>query len=70
MNCIHCGEELEKARIMAGGIKGGGGFEVFLEEPEKKGVFQEHLRSSVSCYVCKKCGNIELVADSPETLFQ
>ena len=70
MICNNCGEELVQVRIKSGGIKAGGGFDLFLAEPTKKGVFQEELRSPVSCYLCKKCGRIELVADSPEELFK
>lgn len=32
---------------------------------KKKGILEKENKSSVTCYVCPKCGYIELKADNP-----
>ena len=62
MQCDRCQEEMFKAKMV------GAQFVEILLVNKKKGVFESEKRSTVSCYVCSKCGHIELIADHPSSL--
>lgn len=61
MNCIRCEKEMKKV-TMSGDISG---MPVYLKHKEK-GILGAEKTSSVECYVCTKCGHIELIATKPE----
>lgn len=61
MKCTKCDAEMTKANLTTGMTP------VYLSN-KKKGVFEAEKRSSVSCYVCPKCGYIELYADKPKDI--
>ena len=62
MQCDRCQKEMFKAKMV------GAQFVEILLVNKKKGVFESEKRSTVSCYVCPKCGHIELIADHPSSL--
>lgn len=54
MECIKCKNEMTKAKFfMFGGIE---------IQSETKSVFETPERSNIECYVCNKCGYVELKA--------
>ena len=54
MECIHCKSEMTQVNFFTFG-----GIEI---ESKTKSVFETPERSAVECYVCGKCGYIELKA--------
>lgn len=63
MECLRCNVDMFTAKFNANAIGTG----VYLSN-KKKGILESEKRSSVSCYVCPKCGYIELHADEPTEL--
>ena len=63
MNCMRCKEEMIKARLKGDVV----GTVVYLTN-KKESILDSEKISSVSCYVCPKCGYIELNADNPKAL--
>lgn len=59
MNCPKCDCEMKPA------VLNGARIPVYLTN-KRKGIFEEEKISAVDCYVCPKCGYIELKAVSPE----
>lgn len=59
MECIRCSCEMKK--VVLSSIPS----PVYLSFKEK-GIFSSEVQSSIDCYVCAKCGHIELNATSPE----
>ncbi len=62
MKCERCEIEMFKAKMV------GAQFVEILLTNKKKGVFETEKRSTVSCYVCPKCGHIALIANDPKGL--
>lgn len=63
MDCLRCKEEMFKAKLKGDVV----GTVVYLTN-KKNGVFETEKNSAVSCYVCPKCGYIELNADNVKKL--
>ena len=63
MECLRCKEEMIRANLKGDVV----GTAVYVTN-KKKGVFETEKRSSVSCYVCPKCGYVELNADNAKQL--
>ena len=63
MECMKCKAKMLKAKLK-GDVVGTG---VYLAN-KSEGLFETEKNSSVSCYVCSKCGYIELSADNPQNL--
>lgn len=63
MNCLRCKEEMFKAKLKGDAV----GTVVYLTN-KKNGIFEAEKNSAVSCYVCPKCGYIELNADNANNL--
>lgn len=63
MECLRCKEKMIVAKLNTGAY----GNPVYLSN-KKKGILESEQRSSVTCYVCPKCGYVELKADSPGAL--
>ncbi|CEN29937.1 MAG: hypothetical protein ACLUG9_17000 [Paraclostridium sordellii] len=61
MECEICNRKMEKVNLVTGAIA----IPPYVCD-KKKGVFEYEKRSYVSCYVCTKCGKIQLIADTPE----
>ena len=62
MRCSKCDTEMFQANLTGNTL-----FPLLLTN-KKKGVFESEKRSAVLCYVCPKCGYIELYAENPEKL--
>ena len=63
MECLKCKEKMLKAKLKGDAV----GTVVYLTT-KKEGLFETQKNSSVSCYVCPKCGYIELYAEKPKEL--
>lgn len=63
MKCIKCGEEMFRAQLTDGASL----CPVRLTN-KKKGFLEPEKRSAVLCYVCPKCGYLELYAEEPQKL--
>ena len=63
MECMKCKAKMLKAKLKGDVV----GTVVYLTT-KKEGLFATEKNSSVSYYVCPKCGYIELVADNPQNL--
>ena len=63
MDCLRCKEELFNAKLKGDVV----GTVVYLTN-KKYSVFETEKNSTVSCYVCPKCGYIELKADDVKKL--
>ena len=63
MVCTKCEKEMMIAKLHGDAV----GTPVYLST-KKKGIFDNEKRSGVNCYVCPKCGYIELQAINPEKL--
>ena len=63
MDCFRCKEEMFNAKLKGDVI----GTVVYLTN-RKKGLWETEKSSTVLCYVCSKCGYIELVAENPKKL--
>lgn len=61
MKCIKCETEIIKSRLSTG-------MAYVYAANKKKGAFEKEKRSPVSCFVCPKCGYIELYADCPKDI--
>ena len=61
MKCTRCDVEMVKANLTTGMAP------IYLSN-KKKGVFETEKSSSISCYVCPKCGLVELHADKPQDI--
>mgnify|MGYP007066384385 FL=1 len=60
MQCFKCETEMKKVKF----IGNAAGMPSYLAYKEK-GVFNPEIRDNVECYVCPKCGYIELKAENP-----
>ena len=60
MECIKCKEKMVQANLK-GDVYGIG---VYVTT-KKNGFWDIEKSSSVSCYVCPKCGYLEMYADKP-----
>lgn len=63
MECIRCKVDMFNAKFKADTMGTG----AYLTN-KKKGILESEKTSTVSCYVCPKCGYIELHADDPAKL--
>jgi hypothetical protein len=63
MECIKCKAEMITAKLKADAVGTG----AYLTN-KKKGLFETERRCGVSCFVCPKCGYVELKADAPQSL--
>ena len=63
MDCLRCKEEMIKAKLKGDAV----GTVVYLTN-KKNGIFENEKNSTVSCYVCPKCGYVELNADNAKKL--
>lgn len=63
MECLRCKEKMITAKMNTGAY----GTPMYLSN-KKKGILESEQRSNVTCYVCLKCGHIELNADNPGQL--
>ena len=63
MDCLRCKEEMIKAKLKGDAV----GTVVYLTN-KKHGIFENEKNSTVSCYVCPKCGYVELNADNAKKL--
>ncbi len=63
MECMKCKTELFNAKFNSDASGAG----AYLTN-KKNGILESEKRSSVACYVCPKCGYIELYADEPTKL--
>ena len=63
MDCLRCKEEMFNAKLKGDAV----GTVVYLAN-KKNGIFETEKSSTVSCYVCPKCGYIELHADDAKKL--
>lgn len=63
MDCLRCNEEMFNAKLKGDVV----GTVVYLTN-KKEGIFETERNSTVSCYVCPKCGCIELHADDVKKL--
>lgn len=61
MECNKCNLEMKKVNFCTGAL----GSEAFVSH-KKKGILEIEKRSTVSCYICVKCGHIEFIADNPD----
>ena len=61
MNCLRCNNEMKIAVLTGDAL----GTPAWLHY-KKKGIFETEKRSAVDCYVCTKCGYVELKAKTPE----
>ena len=61
MKCNKCETEMIKSKLSTGMAY------VYCCN-KKKGALETEKRSSVSCFVCPKCGYIELYADCPKDI--
>jgi hypothetical protein len=61
MECINCKIKMNTVNFGTGSY----GLQPYIWY-KKKGILEIEKKSSVSCYVCTKCGHIELLADEPE----
>jgi len=55
VKCKDCGAETTDARIAFADVR-----------KYKKGLFEPDIVSPMTCFVCPKCGRVELYADFPE----
>lgn len=62
MRCNKCDTEMFNAKLTASNL-----YPVILAN-KKKGIFEPSEKCDVLCYVCPKCGYIELYAEKPEKL--
>lgn len=62
MECLKCKEIMYKAKLI-----GYLSSDVYLTNI-RKGFMESEKRSKVSCFVCPKCGYIELKADAPQAI--
>ena len=62
MECMRCKVDMFNAKF-----KTDVGGNAYLMN-KKKGLLESEKRSTVTCYVCPKCGCIELHADEPTKL--
>ena len=62
MKCSKCSEEMFHAQLTGNTL-----YPVLLTN-KKKGFMESEKRSAVLCYVCPKCGYIELYAEEPKKL--
>ena len=60
MECIKCKEKMVQANLK-GDVYGIG----MYVTTKKNGFWDMEKSSSVSCYVCPKCGYLEMYADKP-----
>ena len=63
MKCMKCSCEMITAKLCGDVSR----MSVRLTN-KKKGVFETEHISTVSCFVCTKCGYVELKADNPKDL--
>lgn len=63
MECMRCKVEMFDAKFKADTFGTG----AYLTN-KKKGLLESEKQCTVSCYVCPKCGYVELHADEPEKL--
>ena len=63
MDCLRCKEEMINAKLKGDAV----GTVVYLTN-KKNGIFETEKSSTVECYVCPKCGYIELHADDAKKL--
>ena len=63
MDCLRCKEEMFNAKLKGDAV----GSVVYLTN-KKEGIYETEKSSTVSCYVCPKCGYIELHADDAKKL--
>ena len=63
MECLRCKEKMFNAKLKGDAV----GTVVYLTN-KKDGLFETQKNSLVSCYVCPKCGYIELNADNAKNL--
>jgi len=63
MNCLRCEQEMQTANF----VTDVQGMKPYVMNREK-GIFKTEKRSSITCYVCSKCGHIEFFADCPKNL--
>ena len=63
MECLRCKEKMFNAKLKGDMV----GTMVYLTN-KKKGALETEKNSSISCYVCPKCGYIELNADNAKNL--
>lgn len=63
MDCLRCKEEMFNAKLKGDAV----GTVVYLTN-KKDGILETVKSSTVSCYVCPKCGYIELQADDAKKL--
>lgn len=64
MECLKCKEKMITANLNTGAY----GTPVIYLSNKKKGILESEKRSNVTCYVCPKCGYVELNADNPGQL--
>ena len=64
MECETCGMTMMDAQFCAGMH----GVPPYLMR-KKKGVFEPEHRAAVDCFVCPKCGKVELYAKDVKELF-
>ena len=65
MDCLRCKEEMIKAKLKGDAV----GTVVYLTN-KKNGIFENEKNSTVSCYVCPKCGYVELNAANAKILIR
>ncbi|MBQ6887765.1 MAG: hypothetical protein IJN54_09670 [Lachnospiraceae bacterium] len=63
MECLRCNEKMIQANLRGDAV----GTAVYLTN-KKKGILETEKRSTVGCYVCPKCGYVELNADNAKKL--
>ena len=61
MECMKCKAEMVDAKLSGDAY----GTPAYITG-KKKGILTTKPQSAVSCYVCPKCGYIELKADNPK----
>ncbi len=62
MNCGKCDTEMFHANLTGNAL-----YPIFLTN-KKQGIFETEKRCDVACYVCPKCGYIELYAKNPQSI--
>lgn len=62
MKCSKCDAEMFNANLYPTNL-----YPMVLSN-KKKGIWEPEKRCAVLCYVCPKCGYIELYADNPKEL--
>ena len=62
MKCQKCNTDMINSLITGNSL-----YSLILTN-KKKGLFESEKRSDVLCYVCPKCGYIELYAKEPNNL--